>query len=261
MQIRIERSARSGWSLSEVNDRSARSGSSLSEVNDRSARSGRPLSEVNDRSARSGCSLSKVNEHQGRSGCSLSKVNEHQERSGWTLSAVNEHSARSGRSLSEVNGLGERSERSFTTSELERKLVPLDVLAIPWDVEVFGMAKLRSIRTVGAWMAACVATSALTPLGCGAAQEDYSIVSPGQTILAPGPENTWQPPEAIVADLRGCVKEHARDLKTYSHHTKFDLRDPQFVSTTRPGLKRSFPNSRRSFVPAQRPGLKPGAIP
>lgn len=86
------------------------------------------------------------------------------------------------------------------------------------------MAKLRSIRTVGAWMVACAATSALTPLGCGAAQEDYAVVSTGQTMLAPAPENMWQPPEAIVAELRGCVKEHARDLKTYSHHTKFDLR-------------------------------------
>ena len=85
------------------------------------------------------------------------------------------------------------------------------------------MREHRAGAAVGALCWGLASISAVMPAGCGApASGDYVVVSPGQTVL-PAPESAWQPPEALVADLRACVKEHAGDLKTYSHHTKFDV--------------------------------------
>ncbi len=66
-------------------------------------------------------------------------------------------------------------------------------------------------------------TLAVLPLGCGAAQEEYPH-TPDAQQQTPAAVNEWAIPEAIVKQLRGCVKEHAGDLKTYAHEARFDVR-------------------------------------
>lgn len=101
------------------------------------------------------------------------------------------------------------------------------------------MREHRADTAAGALCWALASISAVMPSGCGAsASGDYVVVSPGQTVL-PAPESAWQPPETLVADLRACVKEHAGDLKTYSHHTKFDLTVTEAGAVERVDLRSS----------------------
>lgn len=103
---------------------------------------------------------------------------------------------------------------------------------------------MRNQRTgafLGAFCWALASVSAVMPVGCGAAAtEDYAVVSSGQTVLSPSAaESPWQPPEAVVADLKACVKQHAGELKTYSHHTKFELKVAEEGDVERVDLRTS----------------------
>jgi hypothetical protein len=66
-------------------------------------------------------------------------------------------------------------------------------------------------------------TLGLTPLGCGGAQEGSYVEhrsQPTELVEAPSAPTV---PEAIVEKLRGCVRQNAGDLTTYSHETRFDV--------------------------------------
>lgn len=78
------------------------------------------------------------------------------------------------------------------------------------------------IRSTFSTLAAAALTLALVPLGCGAAQEEYPRMSPPQEETSSAAD-VWVMPETVVEQLRGCVKEHASELRTYSHETKFDV--------------------------------------
>jgi hypothetical protein len=65
--------------------------------------------------------------------------------------------------------------------------------------------------------------STMTPLGCGGTQEDYSVISPSSGLSSAPAAKEWEVPEAIVETLRGCVKEHAGDVKGYRHEARFKL--------------------------------------
>ncbi len=79
------------------------------------------------------------------------------------------------------------------------------------------------IRSTCSAIVAAGLTLAVVPLGCGGAQqEEYrSAAFPQQDSLSPA--DAWVMPEAVVEQLRGCVKKHASELRTYSHETRFDL--------------------------------------
>ena len=62
----------------------------------------------------------------------------------------------------------------------------------------------------------------LVPLGCGGAEEEYTVVNHPQSEASA--VNEWTVPEPVVEQLRGCVKEHASELKTHSHDAKFELK-------------------------------------
>lgn len=68
-----------------------------------------------------------------------------------------------------------------------------------------------------------VAALVMMPLGCGAAQEEYTEVRHAQESSAESQPEHWLASEAITEELRGCVKQHAHELKKYSHQAKFDI--------------------------------------
>jgi hypothetical protein len=77
----------------------------------------------------------------------------------------------------------------------------------------------RALATFFVPIAAFVAL----PLGCGAAQEEYTEVRHApEPSVEPQPEH-WSASEAMTEELRGCVKQHAHELKKYSHQAKFDI--------------------------------------
>lgn len=78
------------------------------------------------------------------------------------------------------------------------------------------------IRSMFSAIATASLTIAMVPLGCGGAQEEYPHAPQSQQETSSA-TNEWVMPEAVVEQLRGCVKQHASDLRTYSHETKFDL--------------------------------------
>jgi hypothetical protein len=68
-----------------------------------------------------------------------------------------------------------------------------------------------------------IAALATMPLGCGAAQEEYTeVLHAPEPRIEPQPEH-WSASDAITEELRGCVKQHARELDKYSHQAKFDV--------------------------------------
>ncbi len=78
------------------------------------------------------------------------------------------------------------------------------------------------MRTTCSAIVAVGLTLAVVPLGCGGAQEEYRSAAFPQEEPSTA-TNEWVMPEAIVERWRGCVKEHASELRTYSHETKFDV--------------------------------------
>jgi hypothetical protein len=79
------------------------------------------------------------------------------------------------------------------------------------------------IRSTFSAIAVAALAFALAPLACGGAQEEYPHAPQSQEDTSASATNEWVTPEAVVQTMRGCVKEHASELKTYSHETKFDL--------------------------------------
>ena len=72
-----------------------------------------------------------------------------------------------------------------------------------------------------------LALSAMTPLGCGGAQDEYTVISPSSGLSSAPPAKEWEVPEANVEALRECVKKHAGDIKGYRHeaHVKLNLKE------------------------------------
>lgn len=68
---------------------------------------------------------------------------------------------------------------------------------------------------------------AMTPLGCGGAQDEYTVISPSYGLSSAPAAKEWVVPEANVETLRGCVKKHAGDIKGYRHeaHIKLNLEE------------------------------------
>lgn len=77
------------------------------------------------------------------------------------------------------------------------------------------------LRKMFACLFAFGLSPALLPLGCGGPSENYTVVQ------GPASESAeaiaWSIPDTVVEQMRACAREHARELKTYSHEAKLDL--------------------------------------
>jgi hypothetical protein len=79
------------------------------------------------------------------------------------------------------------------------------------------------IRKVFAGLLLPLTLLALTPLGCGGAQDEYAVISQSGSLPSAPAAAEWAVPEAMVETLRGCVKEHAGDIKGYRHEARFKV--------------------------------------
>ncbi len=84
------------------------------------------------------------------------------------------------------------------------------------------MMKSTARRTAASIVFVACISFAFCPLGCGAAQEDYTVVNHQGFDLPSMPADPTMP-EAIVEQLQICVRQGAADLRTYSHEVKFDI--------------------------------------
>jgi len=83
--------------------------------------------------------------------------------------------------------------------------------------------KQMRFRNVFAGFLVQLALSAMMPLGCGGAQDEYTVIYPSSGLSSVPAAQEWEVPEAIVETLRGCVKKHAGDVKGYRHEARFKL--------------------------------------